>query len=274
MKNIIIIILLLCTTYGFSQNNNKGKFYIYWGWNRAWYSNSDISFKGNNYDFSLEDVVAKDRQSKFEVDTYLNPANISIPQYNYRIGYFINNNYNISIGMDHMKYVLVQDQIVKISGNINDTSTIYNGTYSNNDIALKGDFLKFEHTDGLNYANIEFRRFDEILDLNKIKVNLTEGLGGGILYPRTNVTLLNNETNDEFHLAGFGLSGVAGLNVEFFRYFFLQAELKGGYINMPDIRTTKSTSDKAKQSFFFAQYNVEFGFTFNLLKKKNSPYKI
>ncbi len=37
---------------------NKGKFFVYWGWNWASYSNSDIRFKGADYDFTLSNVRA------------------------------------------------------------------------------------------------------------------------------------------------------------------------------------------------------------------------
>ena len=33
--------------------HNKGKFYFYWGGNRGSYTNSDIRFKGANYDFTI-----------------------------------------------------------------------------------------------------------------------------------------------------------------------------------------------------------------------------
>lgn len=110
---ILIAIFILATQLAFAQNeplsgktHQKGKLYAYWGWNRGWYTNSDISFKGNDYDFNLNKVVAKDRQTPFSLNSYLNPTLITIPQYNFRIGYFISENYDISFGADHMKYSL------------------------------------------------------------------------------------------------------------------------------------------------------------------------
>lgn len=46
---------------------------MYWGWNRGWYNNSDIQFKGTDYNFKLQNVVAKDRPSDFDFNTYFNP---------------------------------------------------------------------------------------------------------------------------------------------------------------------------------------------------------
>lgn len=271
----IIMLLVLASTLSFSQNmfsktqeNKKGSLYAYWGWNRGWYSNSDIHFTGNDYDFQLDNVVAHDRQSTFDVDTYLNPMNISIPQYNFRVGYFINDNYDISFGVDHMKYVVDSFQTVQINGNIANSGTGYDGIYNNDDIILAKDFLQLEHTDGLNYVNLEFRRFDEVYRYKNASLNLTEGFGAGILFPRTAATLLNKKSHDEFHVAGFGLGGVVAANITFYNHFFIQSEFKLGYINMPDVQTTYSDADKARQSFFFYQWNVALGVSINLIRNK------
>ena len=279
-KKIILGFFLLMSICSFSQekntedliksrkNTNKGKFFFYWGWNRANFSGSDIHFTGDNYDFTLRNVKAKDRQTPFSFNDYLNPVNITIPQNNYRIGYFLKENYTISIGVDHMKYVMVADQTVKIDGEIN-SGTPFDGVYNNDDIVLAENFLQLEHTDGLNYVNVEFRRFDEIghlLGINhkNFQINLTEGFGAGVLYPRTDVTLFNQERHDEFHLAGWGASAVVGLDLTFFKYFYIQSDLKFGYINMPDVKTTINPNDGATQSFTFFQRNILIGGRFNL----------
>jgi hypothetical protein len=268
----LLLIGFLSPVYGQMVKDNyyrKGNFFIYWGWNRAAYTTSDIHFSGNDYDFTLENVVAKDRQSPFSAKLYFSPNTLSIPQYNLRIGYFFHDKYNISIGADHMKYVMEQFQTVKINGTIAN-GTSFDGTYYDSDIEMSEDFLKFEHTDGLNYENIEVRRFDVLFGRKNFSFAANEGLGIGVLVPRTNTTLMNNERYDEFHLAGYGLSAVLSLNATFFKYFFVQMEWKGGFIHMPDIRTTMYKSDRASQHFLFSQYNVVFGGNFRIPSKKSS----
>lgn len=254
-------------------SNNKGKIYIFWGGNRESYSSSDIHFKGDDYDFTLYDVQAHDKPQGWHLD-YANPTRMTIPQTNLRIGYFINDHYNISIGFDHMKYVMTQDQIAVIGGVVGNSYTDYAGVYlpsGNNTIDLTdGSFLEFEHTDGLNYVNTEFCRVDDISKLFKIRntdkfqINITEGVGAGILYPKTNSKLLGKERHDDFHVSGFGFSAKVGLNFTFFKYFFIQTELKGGYINMNDIRTTNNPADSASQHFLFLQRIIAFGGIFSL----------
>lgn len=274
MKLIPVIVLLITTTLSLAQNKEnisiengrKGKLYFYWGWNGASYSKSDISFRGNDYSFTLKNVKAADRQSKFSADKYFNPANITIPQYNFRVGYYFKNNWDVSLGIDHMKYVVEQGSSAKISGTINNSETEFNGSYNNDNIIIQEGFLEFEHTDGLNFVNIDLRHTNTLLDANKVVFDFTKGFGAGVLYPKTNATLLNNERYDDFNIAGYGISAVAGLRINFFKRFFIQSEIKGGYINLPNVRTTLSSADSATQSFFFFQRNILFGGIFNLTK--------
>ena len=251
--------------------HNKGKMFVYWGGNRESFSKSDIHFKGDDYDFTLYDVQASDKPKGWHID-YANPARMTIPQTNLRIGYFINDHYNIAIGVDHMKYVMNQAQIARIGGVVGSSYPDFAGSYvGDSTIDLtNGEFLTFEHTDGLNYVHTEFSRVDDISKLfrigntDKFQVNITEGVGAGVLYPKTNAKLLGKERHDDFHISGFGMSAKVGLNFTFFKHFFIQTELKGGYINMNDIRTTASSADKASQHFLFLQRIIAVGGIFSI----------
>lgn len=255
------------------KTKNKGKFYFYWGWNKSQYSYSDLTFKGDDYNFTLYNVAAKDRQTQWDADVYMNPTNISIPQTVGRIGYYFHDHWNISIGVDHMKYVMVSQQFATIDGYIDlkTPDSEFNGVYDNASIYIDEDFLEFEHTDGLNYVNVELSRVDNLGDhlqwnSKKIQLNVLESVGVGVLYPKTNTTLMSKERYDAYHLSGFGLSLKGGVNLTLFNHFFVQAELKAGYFTMPNIRTTTSSADSASQDFFFFQRNISFGYIFQLIK--------
>lgn len=276
----LMVVLTFCvfSQYTFSQEtvenpekytaHNKGKFYVYWGGNRETFSKSDIRFKGADYDFTLYDVVAHDKPKGWHVD-YVNPARMTIPQTNLRIGYFINDHYNISIGFDHMKYVMNNDRRVQYSGSYPDAGS-YGENPVGNELTLTEDFLLFEHTDGLNYVNTEIARVDDISGLlglpntDMFQINTVGGLGVGLLYPKTNTTLLGKDRYDEFHIAGYGASAKVGLNFTFLKHFFIQTELKGGYINMNDIKTTQSSTDSASQEFWFLQRIITVGGIFRI----------
>ena len=278
---LFIFIFSFITINGFAQDDietkytasNKGKFYISWGGNRESFSRSDIRFKGENYDFTIKDAGAHDRPKGWHID-YFNPKRITIPQTNLKIGYFISDKYMVSIGADHMKYVMNLNRTEVIDGYIDlpntEVGSIYNGVYTNEEFFVSEDFLQFEHTNGLNYVYAEFSRFDDISSIfnikntDKFQLNITEGFGAGILYPKTNTTLLQKERYDEFHLAGYGISLNAGVNFTFFKHFFMQLDLRGGYINMPNIRTTSNTAESASQSFLYLQRVISFGGLFRI----------
>ncbi len=248
--------------------NKKGKFYLSWGWNRANYSKSDIAFSGPDHDFVLKDVVASDEpEENFGFKSHLNPFRITVPQTNFKLGYFLNETYSISIGFDHMKYVVNSPQTVIINGSISDNSA-YDGTYLNQPITIEEGFLEYEYTDGLNYVNIELNRFDNMKFIktnpDKIYFSSVIGVGSGIIFPRTDATLLDRPNSDNYHVSGFGLSTNLGLNITFLKHFFAQGELKGGYINMFNSKTTNRNSDRAKHHFFFFQRVLVFGARFNL----------
>ncbi|WP_179317530.1 hypothetical protein [Winogradskyella undariae] len=270
----------LCTiAYGQTEqtlkytSSNKGKFFVSWGGNRGAYSKSDIRFKGDNYDFTISEATAKDKPKGWHID-YINPTRMTIPQTNAKLGYFISDHYTVSLGLDHMKYVMHRNRDKTVNGYIDlpdsEPGSIYNGEFNNENVFISEDLLKFEHTDGLNYIYTEIARYDDISSLfginntDKFQVNLTEGIGGGVLFPKTNSTLLQKDRYDEFHVAGYGLSANLGVNLTFLKYFFVQLNAKGGYINMNDIRTTSNTADHAEQSFYFFQRVVSFGSIFRL----------
>jgi len=254
--------------------HNKGKFFVSWGGNRESYSKSDVTFKGKDYNFTVDNMSAHDKPKGWHVD-YINPANMTIPQTNLRFGYFFSDHYSVTIGVDHMKYVMTQDQTANVTGNVNlpldQPGSVHNGDYNNTPVNFTDEtFLTYEHTDGLNYINTEVSRHDDISkwfnlpNIDKVQINLTEGLGGGVLYPKTNTKLLGKDRHDDFHVSGYGVSAKAGINVTFYKHFYIQGELKGGYIDMHDIKTTVSNEDSASQHFMYFQRIIAVGGIFRI----------
>ena len=280
--SLIGVILLLITFNSYSQDfvepikytsTNKGKVFVSWGGNRSAFTKSDITFKGVDYEFTIKDVTAHDKPKGWHID-YVNPTRMTIPQTNFKLGYFISDHYSIALGLDHMKYVMDSNKNRVLEGYIDlpadDVGAIFNGVYNNENFLVSEEFLLFEHTDGLNYVYLEFARHDDISSLfgiqntDKFQVNITEGIGAGVLYPKTNTTLFDRDRYDEFHVAGYGFSVGAGLNLTFFKHFFIQGDLRGGYINMGDIRTTHNASESASQHFFYGESVFSLGGIFRL----------
>jgi len=251
--------------------SRKGDFFASWGYNRSWYANSDINFRGPGYDFTLRDVKAHDRQSKFGSD-YFNPAKISIPQYDLRIGYYFKDNYSISLGWDHMKYVMDIPQRVRIDGYIDPMISSPGhptgnmaGTYNGQEINVKEEMLTYEHTDGFNYANMEIQRDDDIWvsKSQRRSFTLETGLGAGVFVPRSDVHLFGLGRNNHWNLAGYGFSAKAGLKYYFTRGLYLQNSTKVGYSNLKNVHTTgRDEIDRASQKIKYLENYTVLGYQF------------
>jgi len=251
--------------------SRKGEWFLYWGWNFSTYDTSDLTFTGPGYDFTLKDITAKDRPSKLSTD-YINPLELTTPQFNFRFGFFIKDNYSISLGWDHMKYVMDIPQTVNVEGYINTTISkpaiatgTYAGTYNNTPLTVKSDMLTFEHTDGFNYVSTEVERYDDIWVAKNQQNMLTleTGVGAGFMIPRTDVRLFGVGENNFWNFAGYGVSLKAGLKFHFTKKFYLQNTTKIGYTDLWAIHTTgRNDIDKASQTIRYLENFTALGFQF------------
>ncbi len=237
------------------------KWSVYWGWNRATYSNSDIHFSGKDHDFTLRSVYATDMPTLADWDGvtrfYLNPGAITIPQTNLRVGYQWDATTAIALNLDHMKYVMKQNQTVAIDGQIK-------GVAQSGGKMLTSDFLTFEHTDGLNVLSIEIEK-QRSLDIfgPSLHVKGFVVAGVGIVMPKSNVSMgmVGRERNDEFHVAGYSAGVGAGLEVDVLKDVFVRTACKVGFVDMPDV-VTSSEGDKASHHFNYNEVLIAVGMRF------------
>ena len=143
--------------------------FISWGYNRSYYTDSDLTFKGEGYDFTLADAKASDRPSPFTWHRYFHPESITIPQYNLRVGYYYKKNWSWSFNVDHFKYVLDNGNRVKVYGNVNpgvDTVTNLSGKYDGQEIVTDDNTFTHENSNGMNYIRIGLERLISIIEVN------------------------------------------------------------------------------------------------------------
>jgi len=287
MRSILVLFLTFClsfsvfaqpdwlTTKVFNSPERKKQLWIYWGYNRGQYTKSDIHFTGPGYDFTMKDVIAKDRQTPFDASIYFGPRLWTVPQYNFRIGYFIGERFSLSIGHDHMKYVAKQDQILTVTGSIDSSaSSLYAGTYSDKVMPMSSNFMRFEHTDGLNYISVEGDFYGHLWRSKSGKQNLDFylGLGLGIVYPRSEVDMFDIEGANVFHFAGWGTALQAGLRFDILPQLFINFSVKSGFINMFNV-ITMAHDHSAKHKFFFLQEMGTIGFSLNRFNRKMKEEK-
>ena len=263
-RTLMLLALALFSTFASAQSipHLKHRAFVYWGYNRAQFTTSDIHFTGTDYDFILHNVVAKDKPEAFTLGNYFKPKNIWIPQYNYRAGWFLNDHWSFSLGLDHMKYVMQADQRVQLTGYISkERSAAYATTADEGTVQLTPDLLSYEHTDGLNLLALDVDHYSLLWASHdgKRAWYLTEGLFAGPVIPRTDVRLFGEGLNNKFHLAGYGAGAQIGVFGLFMDRIFVRANVRAGYIELPSVLTTGKAEDRASQHFWFVQEHVVVG---------------
>jgi hypothetical protein len=288
MQKLLFLILLLSSIIfnSIAQEkkpySRKGEYYFFWGYNRSEYAKSDITFKGIGYDFTLKDVEAHDLPIPFSVNEYVDITRLSIPQYNFRVGYFFKDHWAVSFGSDHMKYVMVNEQMSTLTGHISaqvsspaiDVQAInpaYVGDFNNQPFKINKDFLTYEHTDGFNYVHFELDRYDRLWKAqNNVQgVDWLVGVGAGTLIPRTDSYLFKVGKNNHFNFAGYGFSAKTGLRFDISRRLFFQTDVMGGFVRMTNVHTTgRDDLDYAQQSIWFGQFYGALGYKFGRHRNK------
>ena len=254
----------------YSLRNKQRSFYFYWGYNRSYYSKTNLHFTGPNYDFTLYNLTGADRPSPVDLN-YANPTRFTIPQFNYRIGYFLTKTLAVSIGMDHMKYVVNKNQQTTISGVVTEAaSNVYAGSYLNKKVELKEDLLKFEHTNGFNLFSLDVEYLPNLFDLPKLKLAgyWNMGIGGIWIVTKTDVRVFGDGLDNDFHLSGYSLTSKTGPRIEYNNLIFLSGEIRGGYASLPSVLIKNSAPEIADHNLSFLEYYIVAGVNFRLGKRE------
>ena len=252
----------------------QGTFFGYWGYNQSAYTKSNIRFVGPDYDFTLNGAVAKDRPTGFSLSNYI--TNFTIPQFNARIGYYFKDNWAISFGYDHMKYVYSHDHDVYLSGtigpNANPPAGWSSGTFNAEPLSTDKKYFHYENSDGLNYLRFELTRTNHLAELgsnDQFVISSNIGVGAGGLLSFNDFTFGGVENVRTVSLSGYGLSMHANLRFEFFRHVFLQTGISGGFHHQVKVKTRPyDSSSFARHTYGYSEWSTVLGF-FLYIRSKN-----
>lgn len=257
-KYFLILILSLNALSSFSQSKKivkNGSFYFSWGYNTEWYTKSDININqpslGNNYTFT--NIKGRDHRG-WDDDLLHKP--ITIPQYNYRIGYFFNEkqNWAFEINFDHTKYVVTKGQENNIKG------TFHGRTVDT--IVTTGDsVLLWQLNNGANFLQFNFVRKLKLIDVADSKFTLDCLLKAGVgpVIPHVQNTIFGKENVPHFQFGGWNVDADVSLRATFFKHVFLEYANKVVYARYSHLRIYEGL---AKQSFGCYQMFLVLGGTF------------
>src|SRR5450432_2510587 len=120
MYRCLWMVWMLLPLFGLSQQKKKerkGELYFSWGYNTEWYtkSNVGISQPSLSNEYTFVSIYGHDHKGW---DYNLFSQAVSIPQYNYRLGYIFNKKKQLGfeINFDHTKFIFGDNQITHIKG--------------------------------------------------------------------------------------------------------------------------------------------------------------
>lgn len=270
MRCVICSLLLLLTLPMFGQSEVLDKtdkhrsFYFYWGYNRAYYNRSDVHFKGDGYDFTLERAWAHDMPEKFDPAVYFNPTQLTVPQFNFRAGYYLRPDLSISLGWDHMKYHLVPTQYIRINGTIDPTKyplENHSSEFNHEYFLYTPAFMNYHHSDGFNFvrAGLEKRLPFWRSRNRKFTGVLYGGPSFGFMLPWTDFTFYGKHYENKPHIAGIGMSLNCGGRFEMGKHFFVQVNAQCGWTSMNDIILQWPDDARASQRIVFLERSWALG---------------
>lgn len=279
MKLLFFAVVLLISVNSFSQikkekrrvSNEKGAMFVSWGFNRSAYTKSTLRLVGSGYDFSMHYAKATDHQSPIGSGDY-SITSISVPQYNFKVGYCYKKKWSIQLGLDHMKYVFSDNNRVVLNGFVSiDTNTVSfgnsqpigKGFIESKSIKTNKNDFQYSNLKGLNYIHAELGWTEKLWVPGRkgnFVLSASLGLGTGIILSYSDLYYDGIQNSATRSVSGYGLSGFAGLRTEFFKNFFLYTNFSTGFLHKIHEKTSlEDHSAYASQFFGFSQIEAGVG---------------
>ncbi len=122
-KRVMVLVAVVFTVLNVQaqqkKKERKGEFYFSWGYNKEWYTRSSVHViqPGLGNDYKFKNIEGHDHPGW---DEGLFHIALSIPQYNYRLGYIFDKKRGLGweINFDHTKFIFA-DQNAHIVGTMN-----------------------------------------------------------------------------------------------------------------------------------------------------------
>ena len=258
---LAVVLMALNVQAQHKKKERKGEFYFSWGYNKEWYTRSNVrviqSDLGNNYRFT--NIEGHDHPGWNEGLFHIA---LSIPQYNYRLGYIFDKKRGIGweINFDHTKFIFA-NQNAHIVGKLNnrqvDTTVAFNSAngyyyYLNNG----ANFLLFNLTKRWHFYKDQKSNF-------KLDGFAKAGIGPVIPHVENSFGYTSDSTKEankpHFQFGGWNIGVEAALRATFFRTIYLEYANKLDFANYSGLRIYKG---KARQSFGTYEMILSLGVTF------------
>jgi hypothetical protein len=236
-----------------SAETDRREFFVSWGYNGDQFTKSDIHFSqpslGN--DFTLVGVQARD--SKGWTDLFNH--GLTVPQYNVRIGGFFNDRWGLELALDHIKWIVRQDQQVRMTGTLE-------GEPVDREITITPDVLRYQLNNGANpiFVNLIRRvrlagepgRTGHLAFLAKV--------GGGFAVPHTENAVFDQPNDAGFQFfQGWDVDAAAAVRIHLLKPLYVEFEEKFVYARYFGVNIDRGT---ARHSVKASEFTFNFGLAF------------
>ena len=239
-----------------AKKKRRTELYFSWGYNTEWYTRSTLKIDqpGLNNHYKFKSIRGHDHRGW---DDGLFSKALSIPQYNYRLGYFFNNkkDLGVEINFDHTKFIF-GDQAAKIKGTLNGRSVDSSVYFS----APTGFYYYLNNGANFLLFNIVKRWHWYTNKQENIKIDALAKGGIGPVIPHVENKFFNEPGNNPHFQFGGWNTGVEGaLRATFVKHVYLEFAGKLDYARYSGLKIYKGT---AKHAFGTAEIILNLGVTF------------
>ena len=247
------------------ESNYKHEFYFSWGYNKEWYSKSNVKISQPvlNQKYTLVNVVAHDHPGWNESDFF--HKDLTIPQYNYRIGYFFNKKKNIAfeINFDHTKFIITDEQQVRLRGYPHDKYVDSTITFS------EANGFYYYLNNGANFLLFNLvKRANLYVSKNRnIKIDALGKAGIGPVIPHVENSFFGNANHPHFQLGGWNVGVEGALRATFFKHVYFEFAGKLDYARYSNLKIYKG---KVSHAFSTAEIILNLGYQFKTCNRRKT----
>ena len=235
--------------------NRRGELYFSWGYNTEWYTRSTLHIwqpeLGNNYKF--KHIKGEDHKG-WDGQLFTKP--LTIPQYNYRLGYFFNKKKGlaIEINFDHTKFIF-SNQDASLKGTLGnkpvDTTIAFN--------EANGFFYYLNNGANFLLFNIVKRKELYHSHSENVKIDFLGKAGIGPVIPHVENSLFGQKNAPKFQFGGWNVGLEGAVRGTFYKTVYLEFANKVDYARYSNLKVYKGYA-----SHYFGTYEMilSLGLTF------------
>ena len=223
--------------------HKTGSIYGSWGYNGEWYTPSTIHIKQDGIGDAYDMVHVKANDHKGWNEGLFHKA-LTIPQYNYRLGYYFNEKQDLAIELnfDHTKYVVIDGESIHFVGKHNSVNINENIVFSQQN----GFYYYLNNGANFFLFNIVKRLGLYTAPSRNLLVDLIGKAGVGPVIPHVQNSLFGHPNDQGFQFGGWNTGVETALRVTFLRYAYLEFSQKVDYARYSNLKLYDGT---AKQNF-------------------------